>query len=295
MKRLLVLTLALALTIGCTKEVPVGYNGMIMKPGGLTGEILSVGKHTAWGRDKMILWEKAEIAKTEKLKILCADDLNFSFDLKLRAMLSAQNSTAITYILDKMGSAIIWDGSTGILKFDTVYNTYVRDPAREVARGIVSKYKTTDISKNRAVIKTDVSKAVLLAVKDTPVEITYLGTSNFDYPEVITRSMEKRSSREIALQEEKAIQAMELMRMDNRKALAEKEIVVREKEAEAEGIYIQILGKSLNEPYLRLRAIERDVVLYKNVKAGDKVIVTNGNTVQPMIDTRGQSEFEPKG
>lgn len=288
--KLFVLIGLLAMVFGCSEYVPPGFNGMVMTPEGLSGKILSPGKHSCWGRDKMILWEKAEVAKTEKLKILCKDDLNFTFDLKLRGMIAADDAKSITYVLDKQGSRIVWDGSVGKLAFDAIYNTYIKDPARSTARHIVSKYETTQIREARQEIETKIQENILIALKNTPVKITYLATSNFDYPEVVTNAVEARRKREIEIGEEKAKQAMELLRMENRKALAEKRKSVRMKEAEADGIYMQILGKYLTEEYLELRAIERDIVLYEKVAAGDKVIVTNGNAVTPFIDTRGNGK-----
>jgi len=276
----------LGLLFGCSEQVPPGYNGMIMTPEGLTGKILPPGRHTCWGRDKMVLWEKAEVAKTEQLKILCADDLNFTFDLKLRGMIDADKEETITYVLDKQGSRIQWDGSTGKLAFDTIYDTYIKDPARSTARKIVSRYETTQIRDQREQIEKAIAESILVSMKNTPVKITYLATSNFDYPEVVTKAVEARRKREIEIGEEKAKQAMELLKMDNREALAEKRKSVRMKEAEADGIYMQILGKYLTPEYLKLRAIERDIVLYEKVGTGDKVIVTNGNAVSPFIDSR---------
>lgn len=55
-----------------------------------------------------------------------------------------------------------------------------------------------------------------------------IATSNFDYPEVITKDVEKRRAREIAVQEEKAKQMMEILRATNRQKIAEKMKTVRQ-------------------------------------------------------------------
>ena len=271
---------------GCTEKIPPGYNGMVNTPDGLTGEVLDPGNRTCWGRDQMVLWEKLELAQTESLEILCKDDLNFSFDLKIRSTIDASNNDKIMYVLDKMGSKIIWNGGTGILTYQTVYDTYVKDPARSIAREVVSKYETTQIRDKRDQIVAVIKERIMKAVAGSPVKITFISASNFDYPKVITAAMEAKRKREIEIGEEKAKQAMELLRMDNRKALAEKEKIVRMKEAEKDAVYMSILGKVITPEYLKLREIERDIILYSNVKPGDKVIVTNGNSVSPFIDTR---------
>lgn len=284
---LVVLLGLVAVFTGCSEYVPPGYNGMVQTVDGLKGEILPPGKHECWGRDKMILWERAEVAKTEKLKILCKDDLNFAFDLKLRAVVDADDPKTVMYILDKQGSKIAWDGSVGLLKFDVIYGTYIKDPGRSAARHVVSKYETTQIRENRKKIEKEIATAVKEAVMGTPVKITYIASSNFDYPKIITEAVEQRRKREIEIKTEKAKQAMELLKMDNRMALAQKRKAVRAAEAEADSVYMQILGKRLTPEYLQFKEIERDMVLYEKVAPGDKVIVTNGNTVSPFIDTRG--------
>ena len=288
-KMLLVMLLALTM-ISCTEKVPPGYNGMVNTPEGLTGEVLDPGNRTCWGRDRMVMWEKLELAQTEQLKILCKDDLNFAFDLKIRSTIDASNNDKIMYVLDKMGSKIVWDGDMGILPYQTIYNTYVKDPARSIARGIVSQYETTQIRENREEIVAKIKKEVITAVQGSPVKITFISASNFDYPDVITNAMEAKRKREIEIGEEKAKQAMELLRMDNRQALAEKEKVVKMKEAEKDAVYMSILGKVITPEYLKLREIERDIILYGKVGAGDKVIVTNGNSVSPFVDTRSTTK-----
>ena len=56
-----------------------------------------------------------------------------------------------------------------------------------------------------------------------------------------------------------------------------------EAEAEADAVAIKILGNALTPEYLKLKEIERDMRLYDKVSQGDKVIVTNGNPVSPVV------------
>ncbi len=275
--------------VACTERVPAGFNGMVQLPDGLTGIVLSPGNHKVVGRDRLILWERAEVAKTEKLKILCKDDLNFGFDLKLRGMVSDKDVKAVMYVLDRQGSKIKWNktGDIGILAFDAIYNTYIKDPARSAARRVVSQYATTEIRDKRVEIEKDLKKEILKAIEGTPVKITFIASSNFDYPKVVTDAVESMRKKEIEIGEERAAQAMDLLRMENRLVLAEKAKVVRAAEAEKDAVYVKIMGKALDKQYLELRAIERDIILYEKAAAGATVIVTNGNAVMPIINTTG--------
>lgn len=189
-------------------------------------------------------------------------------------------------VLGKQGSQINWgkDATVGVLPFDVLYKTYVSDPARSIARGVVSKYRTTDIRDARDAITKEITQQLVKSVKGTPVKIMLMATSNFDYPKVITDAVEQKRKREIDIETEKAVQAMALLQMENRKILAQKEKQVRAIEGEAEAVYVRIMAKALNQDFLQLRRIERDIILYKNVAPGDKVIITDGGGVTPLID-----------
>jgi len=266
---------------GCSEQVPPGYVGVVMTPNGIEGDILPPGNHLCWGRDKMLMIDMSEVQRTEPLSILCKDDLNFKFDLKVRATLGdINNKDEMRDLLRRAGAYI---NKQGLLPFAKLYEIYVKAPARTVARRVVSKYDTTQIRDNRAAIEEEIRREVLRETAGTPIKITYITTSNFDYPPVITAAVEKKREREIQVEEERATQALKLLRIKNRKALAEEAISVRAKEAEAEAVYNNILGKSLTREYLTLRSIERDVLLYNNVGQGDKVIITDGKVV-PLVD-----------
>jgi len=280
--KLALLFLVLAVVAGCTKAVPPGYVGMIMEPGGLTGVPLEPGNHSCWGRDKMVLIEAKEAVKTEALSVLCADDLNFKFDLKLRSRIAVTDGEGIEQLLRNQGANIQWDGKVGVLKFDVAYQTYVQPVARSIARTVVSKYSTTQIRDNREAITKAIQERLLIAIEGTPMEIPMMATSNFDYPDVITKAVEKKRQREIEIDEEKAKQAMRLLEAENRMKVAQKLKVVRAAEAEAEAAYIRIVGKALTERYLQMREIEARLTLYGNVGAGDKVIVAREGAV-PLI------------
>ncbi len=110
LKILLLVAFAYSL-IGCTAEVPIGYIGMVQKRSGLTGQTLAPGRHSCWGRGvKMVLIEASENIKTENMKILCADDLNFGFDLKIRGQIKGTKGKDIKKLLNNKGSAAVQFG-----------------------------------------------------------------------------------------------------------------------------------------------------------------------------------------
>jgi hypothetical protein len=58
-----------------------------------------------------------------------------------------------------------------------------------------------------------------------------------------------------------------------------------EKEKQEADEYIKKVGESATEGYIKLRDIEAQMKLYEKVGPGDKVIVTDGSPVIPLINT----------
>lgn len=290
MKRSLLSITILALFIvfaGCTQRVPPGWIGMVQTPNGLTGEVLQPGNHTAYNRDRMVLVSMEETTFTEKMEVLCLDDLNMKFHLKVRARLKTQNGNSLKAVLNRQGAKIKWSGDSGRLAFKNLYDTYVKGPGRSIARSIVSQHKTTGIRAARKEIEKGIRNDLLIAVKGTPIEITMVVTSNLDYPPVITTAMESKRRREIQIGEEEAKQAMDLLRVENRLKIAQKEKITRAAEAEAEATYNKLMGKSLTSKYLRLREIEAKLKLYDKINENTVIITDGASKITPLINMGG--------
>lgn len=276
MKKTLWLVGLLAL-IGCTEAVPPGYVGMIMTPSGLNDKPLQPGRHSCWGRDRMLLIETREVSQQERFNILASDDMNISFDIVTRTRLASKDGGAIKELLNRQGSAM----ENGELKMNVLYATYVK-PVLEDVRTVVSKYQTTQVRENRETIQKEVNKRLKEGLKGTPVELIAAYTSNFDYPDIITKAMERKKEREVQIKEEEARQAVKLLEAKNRQELAKAERVTRIAEAEAEAAYMKIINDALTPAYLERKRIEAQMTLYSNVQAGDKVIVS-GNGAIPIV------------
>jgi len=276
LKLLLITTIFYSL-IGCTQEVPIGYIGMVQKRSGLSGEAIAPGRHSCWGLGvRMILVEASENIRTEKMQILCDDDLNFGFDLKIRGQIKSTDGESIKKLLNNKGSAAVayeHNASIRVLKYNALYNTYIKPEARSLARGIVSQYKTTEIRGNRKKIDGAIMKGLKTTLKGTPVKIIMVASSNYDYPPVITKAMETKREREIAVEQEKANQALKLLQAENRQRIAQKMIIVRAAEGRAEAAYLKKVSPALSKNYVELRRIETRAPMWEKIGQGDKVIV----------------------
>jgi len=297
MKRAILIVLALAALSGCTQRVPPGYVGMVMTPSGLTGQVLQPGNHSCYGRDRLFLIETREYLATEKLSILCADNLNFAFDLKVRARLRAKDGKAVRQLFDAQGSRLkMYEGSNQVfyLPTEVIYATYVQPESHGVARTVVSKYKTTDINPNREKIQADVQAKLKEAIKGSPMELLTAFASNFDFPDVVTKGVENAKRKQIEIQEEQARQEMKMLQAKNRRLVAEAEKLTRQREAEAEAVYIRTVGSALTDKYLRQREldlkkfeIETRAALYEKLNGqGTTLIVPDGQSITPLLPVK---------
>lgn len=279
--KILTLSAAVLTMVGCTKEVPIGYIGMVQTRGGLTGEVLAPGRHPCWGPGvKMILIEASENVTAERMSILCADDLNFKFDLKIRGQIKSTSGPEVKGLLENNGSSA-QEVDVGIraIPYSALYATYIKPQSRSIARGVVSKYKTTEIRSNREAIDKTIRDKISTSLEGTPMTINMVASSNYDYPDVITKAMETKREREIEIEQEKARQAVKLLQADNRMKLAQKMVVVRAAEGRAEAAYLKQIAPALTKNYVELRRIEAQKPMYEKVGAGDKVIIGSGDAV----------------
>lgn len=282
--RVAVVSFAFISLVGCTKEVPIGYIGMVQERSGLTGTVLQPGRHPCFGIGvKMVLIEASENVASEPMEILCNDDLNFKFDLKIRGQIKGTDGKTVKHLLNNKGSACkTLSSGVKVLEYGPLYQTYIKPEARAIARGTVSKYKTTEIRANREVIDKGIKDKLIKALEGTPMVVNMVASSNYDYPDVITTAMEKKRQREIEIDEEKAKQAVALLKAENRQKLAQKMLVVRATEGRAEAAYLKQVAPALSTNYVKLRQIEAMMPMYENVGQGDKVIV-GADGVLPMI------------
>ena len=265
----------------CNEVVPAGYIGMVKTTSGIQEEVLQPGHHTCWGRDEMYLIENLESSEKIKLSILCKDELNFKFDVKVRSRVTFEDAKGLKKILNSQGSMT---NASGVLQYSTLFKIYVEPAVDAVSQSVVSKYTTMQISDYRDEIKKTIFEEVNKQLEGTPMEVTSINLSNFDYPDVVTKAMEAKKKREIDIETEKANQALEVLQIKNREILADMEITVKKKEAQSEAVYIRIIQDALNKDYLTLKNIQAKDKLYGKVGKGDKVILDTEAT--PMIQMR---------
>ena len=270
-----------------TERVPFGHVGVKMTASGIAATNLGPGNYWVWGRDRLAIIELKEQTVSEQMQVLCKDDLNFGVDVKVRVQPKSKQDWET--LLTKQGSQIKWDGSVGTLPFDALYATYTRPSVRAATREVVSKFETTQINQNRAQIPRNIEKLLAVRLQNTPMNMTSLETSNFDFPKIVTAAVAKAKEREMEIREETARAEiarvrkendlkLKLMDAENRIKVAARMLDVRRTEAEAEAIYMTIIGRSVTDKYVRIRQVESQIPFWKQAGANSSMVITDGST-----------------
>lgn len=271
-----------------TERVPFGYVGIKMTSDGVEPGELNPGNYWIWGRDRLALVELSEHTVNEGMRVLCKDDLNFGVDVKIRV--ETKRGQDWEALLDKQGPNIEWQSSdVGVLPFKILYDTYISPAVRASGRLVISQYQTTEINGHRAEIPALIRKDLESKLGNTPMTLTSLETSNFDFPKVVTNAVEQAKKREMEIREEKAKNAIATLRKenqlrldildaDNRQAVAIKMKTVRKTEAEAEAVYMDVIGRSVTPNYIRIRQVEASIPFWKAAGKNTNTVISDGTT-----------------
>jgi len=242
-----------------TGVVPPSTIVIVAKTSGET-ETKTNGKFTAWGRDRVYFIDTKLKGFTEKMQILCKDDVNMMVDVKWTGSFDVSSSKKIEMIKSKVPSVPIETGDiTGYqLSLDRFYKTAMADIVRANSRKVVSPYNTDSIVSSRD----DIEKAIKKAVVDRfvalgfPVKSTDVLLSNLDYDPEITK--QRKAIKKAQLEDKrKAAEAKATVAQalrDEDIARAQGKALIERKRAEAKGN--EILTKSITPAILAMRQWE---------------------------------------
>jgi hypothetical protein len=213
--------LVLSMT-GCdTGVVPPGTVVLVAKTNGET-EVIKAGKYTSWGRDRLYFVDMKLKGFTEKMKILCADDINMDVDVKWLGSFDVSDKT-MEIIKNKVPSKKIEiDGNdVYVLSLDEFYKIAMKDVIRSTSRKKISPYITDNIPRDRENIEQALQVRVVERFSDMglPVKTTAVMLSNLDYPPEVTNQRKAIKKAMLKDQEEAALAEARIA-----KALREEEI-----------------------------------------------------------------------
>jgi regulator of protease activity HflC (stomatin/prohibitin superfamily) len=203
-KALVFLAMVMFVIIGCdTGVVPPGTVVIIAKTNGDT-KTVSSGKYTSWGRDRLYFVDMKLKSFTEKMKILCADDINMDVDVKWLGSFDVSKET-MEVIKNKVPSAKkeIDGNKVHVLSLDEFYKIAMKDVIRSNSRKKIQPYITDNIPRNREQIESAVQAVVIEKFTDMglPVKTTAVMLSNVDYPKEVTD--QRKAIKNAMLEDEK--------------------------------------------------------------------------------------------
>ncbi len=176
----LLLAAIMLVCAGCGEIVPPGKTVIVMKPDGAT-TIHDKGYYTVVGRDVAFYVDGKLSSYTEKLQILCTDEINMDVDVK--TVLSFQvDTTSVGFLINKVPTKKV--DNKNEMSIADFYTMVIRDIVRNTARNVVGKYNTNDIRNERENIEAKIGTIVLERIKqlNMPVKISAVMLSNLDHP-----------------------------------------------------------------------------------------------------------------
>lgn len=238
-----------AIVIGCNSEVPGGYVGMVKTPGGFDGDTLSPGLHGCWGRDTMYLIQASDTQMNAPISQLCADNVNFKFDIGVLFAVNRENTKAIKgAFLNVTPEGNV--GSSPAITSAQLYKTYVQPQVDQQARKVISRYATSEIVENRGKIAAEIDAGVRSAFKDSLINIKMVTMNNDDYPDFITKAQEQKVGRRVEIETERAEQEKRIIVAENKLRIAQIDYEVQLMEAATTADANKVIGSSITDGYL---------------------------------------------
>lgn len=241
--------------------------------------VYSDGVFKAIGRDRVYFVDGKLKSFSEKLSILCADDINMEVDTKLILSFDIKESS-ITFIKEKVPteSREIDGRKRLVLSLEKFYMLAIRDVLRGTTRNIVSPFITDDIRPNRLLIESRISSKVQERITSLgyPVLISAVLVSNIDYPNSVRNMREE--IKQVQLIEQKKIAEAEAQLAQAKRAVqveAERSKVIIVK-AKGQAAQNEILSKSLTPEFLMWRQLEV-------LEATSRVLSENENSTVFMM------------
>lgn len=259
---------------GSRVEVPTGHVGKVLAPSGLESGIKSPSTFrlpwvAPWSANyRLILAEVSDTAKEEHMKVFMPEDnLNLEFDLRMVLAIPAEEQR-IENIFSRLTPETTGSDSVLRIDFDKVYETYGKNPVREVARAVVAKYTITHVLTNREAVSAEIQAAVTKALKDSPLVVLNAGLADVQPPQVIVAAQEAAKEREIAITKAEAQRAVEMTEADTKLQVAKKQQEIDLVEAETQARVNEVLAKGVTPAFVTQRMIR---VMEEMAKSPNKV------------------------
>jgi regulator of protease activity HflC (stomatin/prohibitin superfamily) len=257
--KLIVMVIIIAipfLLTGCnSKVVPPGTVVIVLQADG-DGNIHTKGSYTTWGRDRVYFVDTKLKSFTEKMEILCKDNINKTVEVKWIGSFDVAKDK-VNIIKEKVPADKI---STGDLEgyqlsFDKFYATAMKDIIRANSREQVSPYITDNIREERTTIQAAIKKAIVerFTKLGYPIKTTEIMISNLDYPDEVTTQRKAIKNAQLEDEKQAALAKAAIAQAKRAASIARENGMAQIEKAKADAISNDIRSKSLTPQIIAMR------------------------------------------
>lgn len=262
---LVLIGFCLIVTSGCTNpSTPAGHEGYVKEnpriwgKGGFRGAMKGPENYgvSLW-RNEVENVDMRPQTYPETFKILTKDELNVSF--RFQTIIKVKPGTIKTVVEEFAGKDF--------------YKRYIKEPLRSMVRKNVQDLESREVKEKRKEISEAVLKELKAYLKETPFVVISGVVGNIDYPDVVTKAVEKKLAAKQLL-DEKATQ----------KEIAKKDAEIRIEEARGIAEAQKIINSTLTKNYLQHEAINAQLKMASSPNHTTVYIPSGANGI-PIVET----------
>lgn len=219
-KKILGVVMAGFLAVGLTAcgelvEVPPASKGIVLGANGYTGEIVSPSRFRLpfcppfAVCDKLVVVEAGDFGSNEEMEILMPkDQVQLTADVRFTLGIS-NDETKLLSLFDRITPERLPSGNYGTT-ISKIYEIYGSSIIRNVVRSTLSKYSIAEVMSNQGKISEELRASISTALKDTSLEVKYLGLAGISPPKVIMDAQEEALKRKVSIETAEAEGQVEL-------------------------------------------------------------------------------------
>lgn len=240
--------------------VPPAAKGKILSTSGYSVDVKETGVYMLWGRDEMVVLDTSTQTMAENMSVKMKDNMTLQFQVRFRTRIAGNDQ-----VINAMFNDIAHESYQVTLP--RVYAVYGKDVVQSVARSVVGKYNTEEVSANFDKITADLHSELVARMKNSPLEVSNITLANIDYPAVIVKAIEAQQERKLAIETEANNQAVEMVKKENELKLAEADYEIRMTRARALRDENKTTAEGLNSMLLEYRKLDVMEAMTKNNNA----------------------------
>jgi len=286
----LFLVVVAVLMMSCTGHVVPAGKIVIIKSTDGTTEVITSGIYDVWGRDRAYFLDSKVKTFTERMKILCADDINMNVDVKFVGYMkvNVKDKAQIENVVQKI-PAIKKDGEISgyEISLENFYSLVIKDIIRANSREIISKIKTDGIRGKRKELQEEIKNAVIKQIQESnfPIQANNVMISNIDYPESVTKQREEIKTIQLDEIKKDAAAKAELAEAKRRVEVETQKAKVRIIKAKAIAAENRIIAVSLTNNYLKYLEIAYMEKMASNANK-DKIYIPYGSNNPASVNLK---------